>query len=110
MIKVYEKASCTTCRSLMALLRGRGVDFEQVEYHVLGLTEDEVRGLLAMSGMSAPDALRMKEAGAAELKSASEDEIVAAMVERPELLQRPFVVVDGRAVLARPVERVLELL
>lgn len=110
MIKVYEKSSCTTCRSLAQLLIDRGVDFEEVEYHVLGLTGPEVRDLLAKAGITAAEALRMKEPGAADLKSASEDEIIAAMVERPELLQRPFVVVGERAVLARPVERALELL
>ncbi len=109
-VTVYEKSSCTTCRRLAQLLIDRGIDFEQVEYQVTGLAEPEIRGLLAMAGIPAADALRMKEPGAAELKGAGEDEIVAAMAKRPELLQRPFVVVDGRAVLARPVERVLDLL
>ena len=36
--------------------------------------------------------------------------IVAAMVERPELLQRPIVVNGEKAVLARPIERALEVL
>lgn len=109
MIKVYEKNTCTTCRSLFKLLEEQGVDFERVEYQVSGLAEAEIRELLAMAGISAADALRMKEPGAADLKSAGEDEIIAAMVEQPALLQRPFVVVDDRAVLARPVERALEL-
>ena len=53
----------------------------------------------------------MREEGAAELATAGdEDAIVAAMVERPQLLQRPIVVNGDRAVLARPVERVLEIL
>ena len=38
------------------------------------------------------------------------DELVAAMVEHPKLVQRPIVERGDRAVLARPVERVLELL
>jgi arsenate reductase len=36
--------------------------------------------------------------------------IVAAIVERPALMQRPVVVNGERAVLARPIERVLEIL
>jgi arsenate reductase len=110
-IVVYEKRTCTTCRRLAELLAERGVDFERVEYHVEGLAEDELRGLLVKAGISAREALRMREEGAAELAaSADEDAIVAAMVERPELLQRPIVVNGDRAVLARPVERVLEIL
>jgi len=53
----------------------------------------------------------MREEGARDLAtSGDEDAIVAAMVERPELLQRPVVVNGDRAVLARPIERVLEIL
>ena len=40
----------------------------------------------------------------------SDDELVAAMVEHPRLMQRPIAVRGDRALLARPVERVLELL
>lgn len=109
-IVVYEKRTCTTCRKLATLLAERGVDFEQVEYHVDGLTETEVRDLLAKTGVPAADLLRMREDGARELAAADEDTIVAAMVARPELLQRPVVVNGDRAVLARPIERVLEIL
>jgi len=110
-IVVYEKRTCSTCRKLHELLTERGVDFDTVEYQVEGLTEPQVRELLAQAGIQASAALRMREEGAAELATAGdEDAIVAAMAAHPELLQRPFVVNDGRAVLARPVERVLELL
>jgi arsenate reductase (glutaredoxin) len=110
-IEVYEKPTCTTCRKLAALLRERGIDYDAVEYHVLGLTEDEVRGLIAKTGVPAADLLRVREDGARELAAAGdEDAIVAAMVERPELLQRPVVVNGDRAVLARPIERTLEIL
>jgi arsenate reductase len=111
MIRVYEKRTCTTCKKLAALLDERGVAFDRVEYHVEGLSESELRALLSKAGLRPSEALRMREAGARELADAGdEDAIVAAMVERPELLQRPFVVSGDRAVLARPVERVLEIL
>lgn len=110
-ITVYEKRACTTCRKLAELLTERGVDFERVEYHVEGLTEPELRELLAKAGIPASAALRMREEDAAELAAAGdEDAIVAAMVARPQLLQRPLVVNGDRAVLARPIERVLEIL
>lgn len=107
---VYEKPTCTTCRNLAELLREQGIDFETVEYHVEGLSKEEIEGLLAKAGISAEEALRMREPGAEELRGRPQEEIVAAMVERPELLQRPIVVNGDRAVLARPVERVLEIL
>jgi arsenate reductase len=111
---VYEKHTCTTCRNLSTLLAGRGVDFDAVEYHVTGLTEDELRGLLAKLGARPLDVLRTREPLVAELglteREVPDDELIALMVEHPQLVQRPIVVRGDRAVLARPVERVLELL
>jgi arsenate reductase len=109
-IVVYEKRTCTTCRKLAQLLAERGIDFEAVEYHVEGLTEDELRTLVAKTGVPARELLRAREEGARYLASADDEAVIAAMVERPELLQRPVVVNGDRAVLARPVERVLEIL
>lgn len=111
MITVYEKPTCTTCRNLRTLLIERGVDFERVDYVVEGLPEAKIRELLAKSGMSARDAIRAREAEAAEIGAGeTDDEIIARMVRNPVLLQRPFVEVGDRAVLARPVEKVLEIL
>src|SRR5437764_7442009 len=99
-ITVYEKRACTTCRKLSELLIEQGVDFERVEYHVERLGEPELRELFAKAGIAPSEALRMREEGAAELAAAGdEDAIVAAMAERPQLLQRPIVVNGDRAVL-----------
>lgn len=109
-VVVYEKPTCTTCRNLFELLTERGIDFDKVEYHVEGLTEPEVRDLVAKTGARPQDLLRMREDGASDLADADDDTVIAAMVDRPELLQRPIVVNGDRAVLARPVERALEVL
>lgn len=114
-LTVYEKPTCTTCRRLAALLHEHGIDFETVEYHVTGLTEPEIRELLRKAGAGPRDVLRMgeplvRELGLDDPATHSDDELVALMAEHPELVQRPIVVRGDRAVLARPVERVLELL
>ena len=113
-LTVYEKPTCTTCRKLATLLQERGVDFDRVDYHVYPLPEEKIRELLGKAGISARDALRTREPVYEELgldrREASEDELVALMAEHPQLLQRPVVERGDRAVLARPVERVIELL
>jgi arsenate reductase len=112
-LTVYEKPTCSTCRRLAELLRERGIDFETVEYHVTGLTEDELRDLLRKAGAGPRDVLRTREPLVAELGlpgRRSDDELIALMAEHPELVQRPIVVRGDRALLARPIERVLELL
>lgn len=107
---VYEKSTCTACRKLATLLREEGVDVERVAYHVTGLTEDELRGLLTKMGEGPRHVLRTREPEAAAVKDLDDDALIAAMVLNPRLVQRPIVVRGDRAVLARPVERVRELL
>src|SRR3954451_15307667 len=66
-LTVYEKPTCTTCRKLAALLTERGIDFDSVEYHVTGLTELELRDLLAKAGARPHDVLRRRAPRAKEL-------------------------------------------
>ncbi len=114
-LTVYEKSTCTTCRNLAQLLQERGVDFERVEYHVEGLPEEKLRELLRKGGMKPADVLRRREPKVAALgldgdDLPPDDELVRLMAENPEIVQRPIVERGDRAVLARPVERVLEIL
>jgi arsenate reductase len=113
-LTVYEKPTCTTCRRLATLLTERGVDFERVNYHVEPLPADRIRELLGKAGLRPGDVLRTKEPVYASLALAerdlSDDELIELMATHPELLQRPIVERGDRAVLARPPERVLDLL
>src|SRR4051794_2160493 len=111
---VYEKRTCTTCRSLAELLEGRGIDFDRVDFHVEPLAADEIRELVRKTGQPARELFREREPVYAELelgdREVDDDEAIALMAEHTELMQRPVVVRGDRAVLARPVERVNELL
>jgi arsenate reductase len=111
---VYEKRTCTTCRNLAALLEERGIDFDRVDFHVEPLAEDEIRQLVAKTGRPARELFRAREPVYAELRlgerEVGDDEAIALMAEHTELMQRPVVARGDRAVLARPVERVNELL
>ena len=113
-LTVYEKPTCTTCRRLVALLEERGVDFERVNYHVEGLTEPQLRALLGKAGAAPRDVLRRKEPLVRELglddPRRSDDDLIKAMVEHPRLVERPIVESGDRAVLARPPEKVLDIL
>jgi len=113
-LTVYEKPTCTTCKNLFTLLTERGIDFERVNYHVDPLPETKIRELIAKTGGSAHDVLRKNEPVYKELgldhREVSDDELFGLMAEHPQLLQRPIVERGERAVLARPIERALELL
>jgi len=112
-ITVYEKTTCTTCRNLAELLRSNGVEYERVNYFIDELTEEKLRALLKKANLSPFDVLRKKEPIVKELdlsEKTAPDEIIKLIIENPNLLQRPIVEVGDKAVLARPVERALELI
>jgi arsenate reductase len=109
-LTVYEKPTCTTCRKLLKLLTDRGIEFERVNYMVEPLSSSQLRELLAKAGLRPREVIRMKEPGARGLQLEDDEAVLSALEARPELLQRPIVERGERAVLARPPERVLELL
>ena len=114
-LTVYEKRTCTTCRKLARLLEERGVDFDRVDYHVEPLPREKIAELVRKTGRPARELLRAKEPvfselGLGERGELEDDEAIELMAEHPQLLQRPVVERGERAVLARPVERIDELL
>jgi arsenate reductase len=113
-LMVYEKHTCTTCKNLALLLEERGIDFDRVDFHLEPLRADEIRELVRQTGRPARELFRAREPVYEELglgeREIGDDEAIALMAEHTELMQRPVVVKGDRAVLARPVERVAELL
>jgi arsenate reductase len=113
-IVVYQKPTCTTCRQVYKALKESGVDFDAVDYYIDPIPKPKLKELLRKMGMKAADLLRTKEPVYKTLKLGervlSDDEIVDAMVEHPDLIQRPIVEKGSRAILARPAERLKEIL
>lgn len=95
------------------MFRENDIEFEKVNYFTEPLTEDELRRLLQKARLEPFEVLRRNEAAFKENGISADtpaDQIIKLIVENPSLLQRPIVEVGDRAVLARPVEKVNELL
>ena len=113
-IIIYEKPTCTTCRKVHKVLVDARVDFDAVDYFVDPIPKAKLKGLLRKMGLSARELLRTREARYQSLRlgerELSEDEILDLLVEYPDLIQRPIVEKGDRAILARPAERIREIL
>jgi arsenate reductase len=110
---LFFNPSCSKCRTADALLKERGVDADLVRYLDTAPTVDELTALMAKLGIDDPRAMmRTGESVYAELglADASPAQLLQAITEHPILLERPIFVVGDRAVIARPPERLLELL
>ena len=113
-ITIYQKPTCTTCRQVHAALKDAGVDFDAVNYYVDPISKTKLRELLRKMGLSARELLRTKETIYKTLRlgerDLTDDQIVDLMVKNPDLIQRPIVEKGSRAILARPAERLKEIL
>jgi arsenate reductase len=113
-ITIYQKPTCTTCRQVYNALKESGVDFDSVNYYLEPISREKLKELLKKMGITPSELLRKKEEIYKKLKlgekDLSEDAIVDLMVEHPDLIQRPIVEKGSKAVLARPAERLKEIL
>jgi len=114
MLKVYFKPNCATCQTALGLLKKNTTeDFELIEYLVETPSPKEIKEILKMLGMKAEQLVRKKEPLYKEKyegKKISESEWIKIMVENPILIDRPIVVKDGKAIIGRPPERILEII
>lgn len=112
---VYFNPSCSKCRTAQALLADQGVDATIVRYLETAPTVGELRHLMDLLGIVDPrHMIRAGEPVYSELDlgrdGLSAEELLDAIAAHPVLLERPIVVVGDRAVIARPAERLLEIL
>ena len=108
--RILHNPRCSKSRQALAILKDAGADVEVIEYLKNALGADELRRLYAKAGMSPRDGLRTAEPGATLLRDADDATLLDAMAGDPILIERPLVETDRGVRLARPPERVREIL
>ena len=113
-ITIYEKPTCTTCRKVVKTLNEAGVDFEKVNYYIKPFTKTKLQNLLKKMKMKPSELLRKNEQAYKDLdmknKKYTEARILDLMIKNPDLVQRPIIEKGEKAILARPPERLKEIL
>lgn len=110
---MYFNPHCSKCRTAQGILAERGVDAEYLRYLDHAPTREELERVMGLLGIDDPrQMMRTGEAVYKELglADADRDALLDAMTTHPVLIERPIVIRGDRAVIARPPERVLELL
>jgi len=113
-IRIFHNPRCSKSRATLALLQERGIEPEITLYLESPPDADELRSILQKLGLKARELMRKGEAeyreqGLAD-EALTEDELIAAMVANPRLIERPIVLANGRAAIGRPLEAVIEIL
>ena len=111
---IYHNPRCSKSRETLALLQANGADITIVEYLKTPPTIAEIHTMLNLLGLTARQLMRTKEdeykAQNLADTSLSEDQLIAAMVATPKLIERPIVLANNKAAIGRPPESILSIL
>jgi len=115
MITIYHNPRCRKSREALAILEERGIEHLVRLYlnDEESMSAAEFQDVLDALDMDAIDLVRKNESvWKEEYKTLEldEDEIILAMIENPRLMERPIIVNGDKAVVARPAEKLLEVL
>jgi arsenate reductase (glutaredoxin) len=113
-VEIYHNPRCSKSRQTLQLLEDQGFKPGITDYLKTPPDRAELEKILSMLGMEPRDLMRKKEA---EYKEAGLDNpaltreaLIQGMIDHPKLIERPIVISNGKAVIGRPPERVLDIL
>ncbi len=111
---LYHNPRCSKSRATLELLESRGFQPEIIEYLKTPPNSETLKEILKLLGLTPREIMRNKETAFKEAgldnENLSDDEIIAAMIEHPILIERPILVANGKAAIGRPPENVLDIL
>lgn len=110
---LFHNPRCMKSREALGLLNENGKQPEIREYLKEVPTEQEILDLLQLLNMEAKDLIRKNEKIYKEEfrgKNLSNEDWIKVMLQNPKLIERPIFINNGKAVVGRPPEKILELL
>jgi arsenate reductase len=113
-VKIFHNPRCSKSRQTMQLLESSGVTPDIIEYLKQPPSYEDLVETLELLGLEPRALIRSHEKPYKENNlddpGLSREDLIMAMIENPILIERPIVVHDGKAVIGRPPEKVLDIL
>lgn len=113
MIKIYHNPRCSKSREGICELDDINQPYEIIKYLENPLTKEELIDILKKLNYKPIELVRTNESVWIENykgKNLSDNEIIEAMLENPKLIERPIIVNGNKAVVARPKEKIKEII
>jgi arsenate reductase len=112
MYTLLHNPKCSKSRQSLKILEDQGVPFQVREYLLHPLDKKELADLLKKLGMLASAIIRFKESIIEEknIDLSDEENCLQAILKYPQLLERPILIDDTKAVIGRPPENLLRIL
>ena len=113
-VQILHNPRCSKSRATLQILEDNGFEPEIILYQETPPDTAQLKSILKMLNMQARDLMRK---GQSEYKDQGlnddqlgDEELIAAMIRTPILIERPIVLANGKAKIGRPPESVLEIL
>ncbi|MFK7900369.1 MAG: arsenate reductase (glutaredoxin) [Cyclobacteriaceae bacterium] len=113
MVEILHNPRCRKSREALQLLEEKNVEHTVIDYQKEPLTVEKLTEVISQLGIQPESLLRKGEAIYKEQykgKQLSDLEWIEAMVEHPKLMERPIIIANGKAVVARPAEKINEVI
>lgn len=111
---IFHNPRCSKSRQTLQLLGEQHIEPEIIEYLKTPPSREQLNAILQMLGLEPRQLMRTKEPEYKELglddDRLSREQLIDAMVATPKLIERPIVIHNGKAVIGRPPEKVLDIL
>jgi arsenate reductase len=112
--RIFHNPRCSKSRQALELLTGHGIQPHIIRYLDTPPTAPELDIILQQLALEPRQLMRRKEPEYKKLDldnaDLSRQQLIAAMMANPRLIERPIVQVNGKAVIGRPPENVLTIL
>jgi len=112
-LTIFHNPHCSKSRGAIALLEKNGVNFKSINYLTNTLNHEQLTQIIE-AGISVQELVRPQEQDwirlNIDLNESSKQEIIQAIIAYPKIMQRPIIIYNGQAIIARPPEKVLELI
>jgi arsenate reductase len=110
---VYHNTRCSKSREACSILEDKSIAFDTIEYLKTPPTQKQLKEILKMLGIKAEALVRKSEPVYKEKyadKKLTESQWIKALVEHPVLIERPILVKNNKAIIGRPIEKVMVFL
>ena len=111
---IYHNPRCSKSRATLNLLEEKGVKANVVKYLDTPPSKETLVLVLDKLGLQPRQLMRTHEAEYSENnlsdESLTNDELIAAMIKFPKIIERPIVISGGKVAIGRPPESVLDIL
>ena len=113
-VQILHNPRCSKSRTTLQLLKDNGVEPEVILYLETPPDTDQLNSILSKLDLQPRELMRKGQPEYKEMdlnnKQLSNEELIAAMLKAPILIERPIVLANGKACIGRPPEAVLKIL